>query len=122
MERDDIARWMRAYRDAWSSSEPSAIAALFTERAVYSPDPFEPPWAGRDEIVRRWRAGISQQVDLTFEVLANSPEVAIVHWHGFTRNVNDPVRTEYDGVLEIAFADDGRCRRLREWYSSRERH
>ena len=38
----------------------------------------------------------------------------------FTRNVGDPVRVEYDGVLVVRFAPDGRCSEHREWYFRRE--
>ena len=121
MDRADVAGWMDAYRDAWISNDPSEVAALFTEDAIYAIEPFAEPWRGREEIVRRWTAGISQQVALTHEVLAIDGEVAVVHWHVFTQNAGDPVRTEYDGILALRFAPDGRCREHREWFSRRER-
>ena len=111
---------MNAYRDAWISNEPAAVAALFTEDATYSLDPFEPPWRGHEEIVRRWTAGISQKVGMTVDVLAVSDDLAVVHWHVFTQNAGDPIRVEYDGVLSLTFAVDGRCRNCREWYFRRE--
>jgi SnoaL-like domain len=111
---------MEAYRAAWISNVPSEVAALFTEDAVYSVSPFTEPWIGRDEIVRRWIAGIQQDVELTYDVLAADADQAIIHWHVFTRNVGDPVRVEYDGVLVVRFAPDGRCSEHREWYFRRE--
>ena len=33
---------------------------------------------------------------------------------------DDPVRVEYDGVLVVRFAPDGRCSEHREWYFRRE--
>ena len=44
----------------------------------------------------------------------------MIHWHVFTRNVGDPVRVEYDGVLAVRFAPEGRCSEHREWYFRRE--
>ena len=113
---------MDAYRDAWVSNDPAEVAALFTEDAEYAIEPFRQPWRGRDEIVRRWTAGITQQVELTFDVLAVEGDTAAVHWHVFTQNLGDPVRTEYDGVLALAFDADGRCRDHREWFFQRELH
>jgi uncharacterized protein (TIGR02246 family) len=112
--------WMEAYRAAWISNVPSEVAALFTEDAIYSVSPFTEPWIGRDEIVRRWVAGIQQDVELTYDVLSADSDRAIIHWHVFTRNVGDPVRVEYDGVLVVRFAPDGRCAEHREWYFRRE--
>jgi uncharacterized protein (TIGR02246 family) len=120
MDRDAVARWMDAYREAWVSNDAAAVAALFTEDADFASEGFQPAWHGRDEIVRRWTAGIKQDVDLTYEVLATEDDLALVHWHVFTRNAGDPIRTEYDGVIVLRFADDGRCRDHREWFFRRE--
>jgi hypothetical protein len=100
---------MEAYRAAWISNVPNEVAALFTEDAVYSVSPFTEPWIGRDEIVRRWVAGIQQDVEMTYDVLAADGDQAIIHWHVSTRNVGDPVRVEYDGVLVVRFAPDALC-------------
>jgi uncharacterized protein (TIGR02246 family) len=122
MERDTVARWMDAYRDAWVSNDPVQIAALFTEDAAYAIEPFRPPWRGHEEIVRKWTAGIKQQVAITYDIVALEGDVAVVHWQVFTQNRGDPVRTEYDGVLALTFAPDGRCRDHREWFFQRELH
>ena len=121
MDRADVTTWMDAYREAWISNEPAAVAALFTEDAVYSLDAFEEPWRGRGEIVRRWTAGISQKVAMTYEVEAVDGDRAFVHWHVITQNVGDPIRVEYCGVIHLRFASDGRCREQREWFFRRER-
>ena len=120
MDRAGVATWMEAYRRAWVSNDPAEVADLFTEDAVYVIDAFAKPWVGRDEIVHRWTAGISQQVDLEWEIQALDGDVAVVHWVVVTRNAGDPVRVQYDGVVVLHFAGDGRCRELREWYFRRE--
>ena len=120
MDVEAVDRWIGAYLAAWISNVPSEVAALFSEDAVYAVSPFTDPWIGREEIVRRWVAGIQQDVEMTFEVLSVQDDQAIVHWHVFTRNVGDPVRVEYDGVLVLRFAPDGRCSEHREWYFRRE--
>ena len=111
---------MDAYREAWISNDPDQVGALFTDDAVYAIEPFAEPWRGREDIVRRWTAGISQQVALTFDILAVDEDDAVVHWHVFTQNVGDPIRVEYDGVLHLRFATDGCCAEHREWFFRRE--
>ena len=120
VDRAGVATWMDAYRDAWISNDPAAVAALFTPDAVYSIDAFAEPWRGREEIVRRWTAGIAQQVAFTFEVVAVEEDVAVVHWNVFTQNVGDPIQVEYDGVLQLRFAPNGCCSEHLEWFFRRE--
>ena|SRR5213593_1436933 len=120
MDRAAVERWMDGYRDAWISNDADQVAALFTVDATYAVSPFTEHWVGRDEIVRRWTAGVQQDVEMTYEVLATEADLALVHWNVLTRNVRDPVRVEYDGILAVRFADDGRCRDHREWYYRRE--
>jgi hypothetical protein len=120
MDREGVAKWMDAYREAWISNDPGDIGALFTDDAVYAIDPFAPPWVGRDEIVRRWTAGISQDVEMTFEVVALEGDVAVVHWNVITQNMGDPVRVAYDGVVQLRFTRGGRCAEHREWFFRRE--
>ena len=120
MERAGVATWMESYRRAWISNDAVEVRDLFTEDAIYVQDPFTETWRGRDEIVRRWTAGISQEVALEWEIQAIDGDIAVVHWDVVTRNAGDPVRVQYDGVLVLRFAADGRCREHREWYFRRE--
>ena len=52
--------------------------------------------------------------------LLSQADQAIIHRHVLTRNVGDPVKVDYDGVLVVRFAPDGRCSEHREWYFRRE--
>lgn len=119
MDRAGVAAWMDGYRRAWVDNDPDQVEALFTEDAVYAADAFQPVWNGREEIIRRWTAGISQDVDMDADVWAVDGDLALVHWNVTTRNHGDPVAVEYDGVLVLRFAGD-RCRELREWFFRRE--
>jgi uncharacterized protein (TIGR02246 family) len=80
MDRAGVEAWMDSYRQAWVTNDPAQVAALFTEDAVYSQDAFRSDWHGREEIVRRWTAGISQDVEMSSEVWAVDGDVALVHW------------------------------------------
>ena len=119
MDRPGVVAWMEGFRRAWVANEPDQVESLFTEDAVYSLDAFQPPWRGRDEIVRPWTAGISQDVEMDAQVWAVDGDVALVHWDVTTHNHGDPVRVQYDGVLVLTF-DGDRCRELREWFFRRE--
>jgi uncharacterized protein (TIGR02246 family) len=110
---------MDRYRDAWISNDPDQVRALFTEDAVYAVSPWKEPWAGREEIVRRWTSEAQQDVRLDYEVLAVEGDLAAIHWHVHARAAGDPVAIEYDGVLTARFAADGRCAEHREWFSRR---
>jgi hypothetical protein len=101
------------------ANDPDQVEALFTQDAVYVFDAFQPAWTGRDEIVRRWTAGISQEVEMDADVWAVDDDLALVHWDVTTRNHGDPVAVQYDGVIVLRF-DGDRCRELREWFFRRE--
>jgi len=119
MDRAGVEAWMEGYRRAWVANDPDQVEALFTPDAVYAHDAFQPPWNGRDEIIRRWTAGISQDVEMDARVWAVDGDLALVHWDVTTRNHGDPVAVEYDGVIVLRF-DGDRCRDLREWFFRRE--
>src|SRR5206468_5092066 len=46
-----VNRWSRNYTKAWLKKDAKAIAALFTEDAVYSSNPFRPVTHGRKSIL-----------------------------------------------------------------------
>jgi hypothetical protein len=54
------------------------------------------------------------------QLLAIANDVGIAHWRVSSRRPGADVRDEFDGVLVITFAPDGRCREHREWFSHRE--
>jgi uncharacterized protein (TIGR02246 family) len=120
MDRPDARAWLDRYFAAWVSNDPSDVAALFTEDAAYAVSPFAEPWVGRDEIVRRWTSGRQEDVEHASEVLAVDGDVVVAHWHVRARDEGDPIVREWDGLLLLRFAPDGRCAEHREWYAVRE--
>jgi hypothetical protein len=119
MDRAGFEGWLRRYFDAWISNDPVDVASLFTEDAIYWVGPFREPWVGREMIVDRWTSGAQEDVRATFDVLAVEDETGVAHWNVVARTGDDRSQTEWDGVLAIAFAFDGRCREHREWFSQR---
>ena len=111
---------MEAYFSAWVTNDPDEVAALFTDDAVYQVGPFAEPWTGRDEIVRHWVSGTQDDVVHSHEVLAVEGDTGIVGWNVRATDPDTGVRTEMDGVLQLTFAPDGRCRAHREWFLRRE--
>jgi hypothetical protein len=53
-------------------------------------------------------------------VIAVEGDTGVAHWNVSARTGSDEGRKEWDGVLAIAFAPDGRCREHREWFSQRD--
>ena len=107
MSRDTVTSWVESYRRAWESNDPAAIADLFTPDAAYLPGPFDPPWTGRETIVREWlgRRDEPGQTTFRYEVLAAEPGVGVVR--GWT-SYREPDR-EYSNVWLIRLAPDRRC-------------
>jgi ketosteroid isomerase-like protein len=120
VQRDGFGRWLDAYFAAWISSEADDVAALFAEDATYSVGPFAEPWVGRAQIVRRWTGGAQEDVEYAYEILAVEGDTGIAHWNVRARGEGEAVRSEWDGILWITFAPDGRCREHREWLVRRE--
>jgi SnoaL-like protein len=120
MDREAFGGWLEAYFAAWISNEPDDVGALFTEDATYAVGPFADVWVGRQEIVSRWTSGAQEDVAYAYEILAFEGETGIAHWNVRARPEGEPHRAEWDGILLITFAPDGRCLDHREWLVRRE--
>ena len=59
-----VDEWAERYGRAWEDADEDAIAALFTEDAVYRSAPFREPFRGESELRAYWRrgAGVQKQV------------------------------------------------------------
>jgi uncharacterized protein (TIGR02246 family) len=114
MKAEAIADWVERYRRAWESNDPGEIGDLFTEEAVYSPGPFEAPWAGRAQIVRAWlgRQDAPGSTTFRYEVIAAAQGVAVVRC--WTTYLDGP--REYSNIWVIRFGEGGRCREFGEWW------
>jgi len=120
MDRPGFEDWLRRYFAAWVSNDPVEVSALFTEDAIYWVGPFREPWVGWDQIVDRWTSGHQEEVRATFDVIAVDGDTGVAHWNVTAKTAGHGGQTEWDGVLTIAFALDGRCHEHREWFSQRE--
>jgi len=122
MRKEDFARWLRRYGDAWEKRDPKAAIALFTEDADYHWIPFGPPKHGRDEIEAAWAGAVAEQRDIrfTFHVLATPGNLGIATWHTDLVRPATGAAIQIDGVLTAEFDESRRCRVFREWWHSSE--
>jgi hypothetical protein len=107
-----LSGWIDGYVAAWNSNDPADIGALFAEHARYYTEPFQAPWQGREQIVRKWLARKDEPGQTTFEwrPLAVTDEVAVIQ--GTT---GYPDRT-YSNLWVIRLDADGTCREFTEWW------
>ena len=124
MTDDDVQRWLDDYREAWLSYDGTAIAALFSEDALYRYHPWDEPVRGRDAIVSDWVAPDGNAStrdepdswDARYEPYALEGECAVaVGWSRYVAQGEQPERT-YRNCYLLEFEPDGRCRSFIEYY------
>jgi hypothetical protein len=115
---DDAAvrAWVAGYGAAWVRRDPDLAVALFTDDAVYHQTPFGPHFRGTGEIARYWVDITEHEDDVVFE--AGDPLVvgrfAACEW--WVTMTEYGKATTLPGCLILAFAADGRCSDLREYW------
>lgn len=135
-----IHSFMDGYKRVWEARDPAGFAALFTPNGQYWNTPFQVQ-TGPAELSGYWeRILLQEEIELTFEVLADQPGSGIAHWHveyrvaseelfeiwakstgtGLPgRQPGDPLpRMVLDGVLTAQFASSGLAREVRIWWHS----
>jgi uncharacterized protein (TIGR02246 family) len=117
MDRETVDRWIEAYAEAWRHGDDEAVAALFTEDAVYREHPLRDPSIGREAIRAywRWAVGTQSELQLRFgEPIVESYRVAVEWW---ATMLDQGEERTLPGILFLAFDDRGLCRELREaWF------
>lgn len=113
--------WIERYRSAWENGE--LPLELFTEDAVYRSHPFRDPHVGHDGIRAYWERATGSQSDA--RVIMGLPFVdgrrAVVEWWATMRDEGEEITLP--GCLLLRFAEDGRCKELREyWHLEGGRH
>jgi ketosteroid isomerase-like protein len=123
VNRDDLERWLTAYRRAWTTDSADDIAALFTDEATYSPWPYSKPWAGRTAIVAKWIERGDSQRPWTFEhrILAVDGDLGIVEGvTGYPAHGEDE-ETEFKNLWLVRLAPDGRATEFAVWWAERQK-
>lgn len=111
-----LAEWTEGYRVAWESRDPEAAAGLFTPDATYRSNIVEPPHQGQEGVRAYWESVTASQSDVRVRMgrpFVDGTRVALEFWT--TMKVDGDAIT-LPGCLLLDFTDDGRCRRLREYW------
>lgn len=111
-------QWLSDYKRAWETRDAELAVRLFTPDASYREQPFEPAQHGQDGVRSYWTAATADQRDIQFtsSVLALNGSTGIAHWHAEFTRASSGVLVALDGIFVLEFADDGRCRDLKEWW------
>lgn len=111
-----LGDWVEAYRVAWETKDAPAAAALFSPEATYRSNIFEEPHRGHEGIADYWRSVTAAQSDVRVRMgrpFVDGDRVAVEFW---TTMKVDGQPVTLPGCLLLDFADDGTCRRLREYW------
>ena len=117
MKDAQLSKWLADYKKAWETQDADAFVKLFTPACEYRDTPFIEPVPGR-EFHAFWRALAKLQKDnrIDFEILGEaSGNRAVVNWQATSTRRDTAERREGNGIFVLTFAEDGRCRDVREW-------
>jgi ketosteroid isomerase-like protein len=112
MDREQVMRWVAGYEKGWRESDPSAVAALFTEDARYLRSPYAEPLVGHPAISDFWVADEGETFTMSASPIAVDGADAVVRV-GVT--YGPPTSQEYRDLWVLHFAPDGRVDRFEEW-------
>jgi hypothetical protein len=119
--KDDLARWLGRYVEAWRTYDPDAIGELFSEEAEYRYHPYDDePVRGRAAIVASWleedRRDEPGTWDARYEPVAVDGDVAVATGTSTYLNDAGEVDRVYYNNYVMRFDSDGRCRSFTEYY------
>jgi ketosteroid isomerase-like protein len=120
--RAGLTEWLDAYGRAWVGRDPDAAAELFTEDALYQWGPFGRRLRGRVMIREAWADAVEAQENIAFgyEVLSATATGGIVRWWASMDTPARHVVERDEGILRVAFDDNGLCTSFEEWWNSVE--
>jgi hypothetical protein len=136
----NIHQFMEGYKAAWEQRDESLFTSLFTAEGEYLNTPFAVQ-RGYAQLAEYWRrVKLQEDVHVTYEVLASTPDVGIAHWHVtyqvaseelfqiwarstgtnlVARKPGDALpRMILDGVLKAEFEGGSLCKRCQIWWHS----
>ena len=118
---DRLASWLKAYGEAWEARDADRAARLFTENANYQVTPFEQPHLGQQGIHAYWSGVTKDQRNVRFgsQVISVTGDTGVAHWSAQFDVEPSKDRIELDGIFILDFDENGKCRRLREWWHLR---
>jgi ketosteroid isomerase-like protein len=111
-------RWVDAWRRAWPAADPSPLAAVYAEDAVFRSHPFREAHAGREGVLAYARWAFADQEELRgcwFAEPAVSGDRAAVEYWAIVVERGEEVTIA--GVSLLRFDPDGRVRLQRDYWS-----
>ena len=124
MTRDEVARWLQRYVEAWRSYDVEAIGELFSEDAEYRYHPYDAePVRGRQQIVADWLDPEAKDEPGTWEAsyepfAVDGDRAVAVGWSRYLPTDGAPERLFHNAFV-LEFDADGRCRRFTDFYMQR---
>ena len=121
MDAERAARaWIDGWKRAWPEKDADAVAALYTEDAVYRSHPFREPHLGREGAreYTRWAFASEEGVEVWFgDPVVSGSRAAVEYW-AILRE--DGKESTLAGTTLLRFAADGRCEEHREYWALEE--
>ena len=120
-----LANWLTRYVQAWRTSDPADIAALFTPGARYLTQPDAQPWLGHEAIVSGWLARAAREPGWTthHQILGTHrfPDRHGVRGfvQGRTVYAGGDQTITFDNLWVVDLGPDGRAGSFTEWWMRR---
>ena len=118
MNRESLQAWLDKYVEAWRTYEPSQIADLFSEDALYFYSPFDDPVRGREAIVSAWlkEPDPAGSWEAHYDPVAVEGNVGVAHGRTHYPPRDGRAERQFDNIFVMHFDEAGRCTRFTEWY------
>lgn len=117
--KESFAKWLDAYGHGWTSQDPDATLALFTEDATYMYTPFHKIMRGHEEIrryIEKGAVGLQSDIEFSYEILALTEAYGINRWRASLNWKPTGERLRFDGIYQVFLDADNLCTRFDEWW------
>jgi hypothetical protein len=117
MTRDDVARWLDRYSEAWRTYDPDAIRSLFSADAKHYYHPWDEPIVGADAIAEDWLADRDEEgtYESRYEPWAVEGSRAVGVGTS-TYHLEDGRDRVFHNAFLLEFDDRGACRSFSDIY------
>jgi ketosteroid isomerase-like protein len=120
IDENPIREWLAAYRHAWSTDDPSEVAALFNSDVRYFTAPYRPPLEGLAAVTDYWLGERESGIPWSFEyqVLAQEGDRFVVRavttYPEGTSDADGP--ETFHNLWLVTLDRDGRASEFVEYY------
>jgi ketosteroid isomerase-like protein len=119
----NATQWVDRFQAHWRARDPHAVAALFTDKALYYQGPYSEPRIGREAIATHWAGTLSRQKDpvIWFGSPLAAGDRATVEWWCILHDPATGTPRNAAGCLVLRFDTDGLCTHYHEyWHSAQD--